>query len=118
MSSTSASTDPAVDAAPAEEIVLANCAYLLARACSSPQQVLDEEPMQLRSAIQGADPALAQVGHELTACWTAARAEPLIQVHARLFVGPFSILVSPYASFYLERDQRLMGEVSQAVAQA
>jgi len=36
---------------------------------------------------------------------------------ARLFLGPFELLVSPYASTYLEHDGRLMGEVSAFVAE-
>jgi len=36
---------------------------------------------------------------------------------ARLFLGPFELLVPPYASTYLEQDGRLMGEVSAFVAE-
>ena len=41
--------------------------------------------------------------------------EVLSLAYARLFLGPFEILASPYASFYLEPDQRPMGEISQQV---
>ncbi len=38
--------------------------------------------------------------------------------HARAFLGPFELLVAPWASFYLEREPQLMGAVSQHAAQA
>ena len=38
--------------------------------------------------------------------------------YASLFLGPFEILVPPYASMYLAPEQRLMGNVSLEVEQA
>ena len=42
--------------------------------------------------------------------------DALAAAYARLFLGPFEILASPYASFYLEPHQQIMGEVSRYVA--
>ena len=43
--------------------------------------------------------------------------EALSLAYAKLFLGPFEILAPPYASFYLEPDHRIMGYVSNQVAQ-
>jgi len=38
--------------------------------------------------------------------------------HAKLFLGPFEILVAPWASFYLEEEPQLMGSTSYYAARA
>ena len=44
--------------------------------------------------------------------------EAFAKSYARLFLGPFEVLVPPYASWFLETDQRMMGPVAQAAADA
>ena len=41
---------------------------------------------------------------------------PLKVDHARLFVGPFEMLASPYASLHLESGDRVEGEVTRCIA--
>ncbi len=126
MSSTSATSNPASAGQPLEpplesshEAARANLYHLLAKCFSSPLEMEPKNPAQLRSAVADLGPALQNPGHALAKAWEDALEdrEALALAYARLFLGPFEILASPYASFYLEPDQRLMGEVSQAVAQ-
>jgi putative dimethyl sulfoxide reductase chaperone len=114
MSTTSVTTEPTIDAP------TANLCYLLARAFAQPDSFTGEEPGLLREALAAANQDLDPEGPELAQQWEAALdADPnvLLRSYARLFLGPFEILAAPYASFYLDPEQRLMGEVSQAVAQ-
>ncbi len=126
MSSTSASSDPVPAGQPLEpqldsshEVVRANLYHLLAKCFSSPLEMEPQHPVQLRSAVADLGPVLQSPGRALAKAWEDALEDPeaMALAYARLFLGPFEILASPYASFYLEPDQRLMGEVSQAVAQ-
>jgi putative dimethyl sulfoxide reductase chaperone len=122
MSYTSASSDPAPAGQPLEsshEVARANLYHLLAKCFSSPLEMDPKNPAQLRSVMADLGPALQNPGHALAKAWEDAMEDrqALALAYARLFLGPFEILASPYASFYLEPDQRLMSEVSQAVAQ-
>lgn len=112
MSTTSVTTEPAVTTA---EV---NTCLLLARAFALPREFSDEDPELLRQAVSGLPAQLADSGRRLADAWEAARrdGQALDLAHARLFLGPFEILASPYASTYLEPEGRLMGEVSNRVA--
>ena len=57
-----------------------------------------------------------EVAGELEAALT--HPESLALAHANLFVGPFEMQVPPYASIYLDQEQRLMGPVSVEAAEA
>mgnify|MGYP006424379999 CR=1 FL=1 len=114
MSTTSETSEPPLDA-PA-----ANLCYLLGRAFEQPDAFSGDEPRLLREALEASGRALDPEGSDLADQWeTALDADPnaLLRDYARLFLGPFEILAAPYASFYLDPEQQLMGAVSQEVAQ-
>ena len=121
MSSTSASSDPA-SAQPAvdqaTETVNANLYLVLSRAFSSPAVMEQDDVTRFRQLTPDLPAALQEAALALADEWERGLTgrEELALAYARLFLGPFEILASPYASFYLEPDQRLMGEVSQSVA--
>jgi TorA maturation chaperone TorD len=75
---------------------------------------------QLRHLVPNLAPALQEPALVLAQAWEDAfdDHQALSLAYARLFLGPFEILASPYASTWLDPEQRLMGEVSQQVAQA
>lgn len=123
MSSTFVNTDPApVQPSPesSREITRANLYLVLSRAFSSPLGMGEELPEHLRLLIPELPAALQDESLHLAGAWEQALEdrEALSLAYARLFLGPFEILAPPYASFYLEPDQQLMGEVSQHVARA
>jgi TorA maturation chaperone TorD len=100
-------------------IAQANLYLLLAKAFSLPGGldsglVNDLEALipDLPASLQGSVEAFAGNWRQET-----GDAESLSLAFSRLFLGPFEILAPPYASFYLERDQQVMGEVSQWVAE-
>ena len=110
---TSVTTEPPPDAA------TANLGYLLARAFQQPDTFSGDEPRLLREALSASEKELEPEGTELGRQWEHALSEDrtlLMRDYARLFLGPFEILAAPYASFYLDPEKQLMGEVSQEVA--
>ncbi|MFQ5570339.1 MAG: molecular chaperone [Rhodothermales bacterium] len=102
------------------EVGRANLFHLLAKAFSSPLEMEEKYPDQLRQVALDLPVALQEAALALVRKWEEAFAdrEALSLAYARLFLGPFEIKSMPYASHYLEPDQRLMGEVSQYVARA
>ncbi len=54
-------------------------------------------------------------GHRLEAQDDDIDPDQLRLEHARLFIGPFSLLVPPYGSMYLEQEEHLMGKSTQDV---
>ena len=123
MSSTSVNTDPGpVELSPdsSGEIGKANLYLSLSRIFSSPLEMDRELPRQFLSLIPDLPTSVQDESLKLAQSWERAlenRTE-LTLAYARLFLGPFEVLASPYASFYIEPDQRLMGKVSQYVARA
>lgn len=113
MSTTSVTTKPQLDAP------TANLFLLLANAFKSPSEFTEDEPRLLRETLAASDLDLNAIGLELARQWqlvpTTDRTAAL-RDYARLFLGPFEIKAAPYASFYLDPEQRLMGTVSQEVA--
>lgn len=123
MSSTSETSSPTHcrrPSDPSDEIIWANVYLLLSKAFSLPRVMEQKHPEQLRQLVPDLPPVLLDSGRALAQAWEHALAdrETLSLAYARLFLGPFEILSPPYASFYLETDQRLMGEVSRYVAAA
>jgi TorA maturation chaperone TorD len=100
------------------EEVRANLYYLLGRVFSSPLVMKESDPQALRTIIPSRPAALQGAALKLAEAWERALEdrEALSLAYARHFLGPFEILSPPYASSYLEPDQRLMGKVSQQVA--
>lgn len=121
MSSTSGSIK--IDARPEQpreaDAALGALGGVLSRALWTPREMTGEEPASLRAIPTGAlGPAGAAVAH-LADEWEAALTDrtAMSVAYARLFLGPFEILAPPYASFYLEPDQRIMGQVTNTVAE-
>ncbi len=88
----------------------ANVFYVLARVLEPPL-TWDEELPDLVAGSLGTELS-AQVTEMLGDRESAAIA------HAKLFLGPFEILVAPWGSFYLEDEPRLMGPTSHYAARA
>ena len=121
MSSTSVNSNPTLfphSLESSREIAKANLYLLLSRAFSPPLEMDEKFPEQLRLVIPELPTALQDESLLRAVAWERAlgNREALSLAYARLFLGPFEILAPPYASFYIEPDQRLMGEVSQYVA--
>jgi len=97
----------------------ANAWFALARAFGPPSGWPQDLPDLLRAAFA---PLGAEAARAAETCATAieACADPLAmaRAHAALFVGPFSVAAPPWASFYLDPEQRLMGPVAGAAAEA
>ena len=102
-----------------EEVVKANLFLVLAKAFSTPLEMKKEHADQLRTTVSHIANNLQEEGCALAQACEDALEDPeaLSLAYARLFLGPFEILASPYASVYLDPEQRLMGPVSQAVAE-
>jgi len=102
------------------DAVRANLWWLLSRAFCCPRDMDGSEPGRLMALSEQLMPQLRSRATRLAEQWQAglADAQPMLLAYARLFLGPFEILAPPYASFYLEPDQRLMGPISVSVAEA
>jgi len=116
MCSTSATTESDVDRV--AETARANLYLVLSRAFSSPVTMGPQDPAGLRLVTPDLSGRLQETARPLADAWEHGllHEEALALAYARLFLGPFEILASPYASFYLQPDQQLMGPVSQSVA--
>jgi TorA maturation chaperone TorD len=123
MSSISATTDPSAARPAADcatETAKANLYLVLSRAFSSPVVMEPNDPARLRQVTPELPRTLQEAARSLADAWEHGliHRQELSLAYARLFLGPFEILASPYASFYLQPDQQLMGPVSQSVAEA
>ena len=98
----------------------ANLCLLLANAFSSPQQFRSEFLESYRELVFDLPPPLASSGLVMADEWEKAweDLDSVLLSYSRLFIGPFEIQAPPYASYYLEPDHRLMGDVSTWVAEA
>lgn len=102
-----------------EEATLATLSLALSRGLWTPRDMTGDTPEALRSLPDELLGAAGPAVNSLANAWDEAltdRAQLSISF-AKLFLGPFEILAPPYASFYLEPDQRLMGQVSNWVAE-
>ena len=123
MSYTSATTDPESTQAAFDhtrEAAKANLYLVLSRAFSSPLTMEPSDAARLRQVALELPDALQQAAGSMADAWERGleHRQELSLAYARLFLGPFKIIASPYASFYLQPDQQLMGPVSQFVAAA
>ncbi|NOG55926.1 MAG: hypothetical protein HND57_16630 [Planctomycetes bacterium] len=122
MSSTSGTTDSdrthSFDDAFSTEVGLANLFLLLSRGFSSPLSMTGTEPAQMQELGDSLEEPFHSAALAAAREWASGLddRESLALAYARLFLGPFEILAPPYASFYLEPDQRIMGRVSMEVA--
>jgi len=100
------------------ESVVASTFHVLARAFSSPLDMTAESIGVLKEVAGEYNPELRRSALTLAEYWKEALLdkEAFALSYSRLFLGPFKVLSPPYASVYLEGDQKLMGEVSMYVA--
>lgn len=96
-----------------------NIALVLARGFASPQEFSPEDPDLLEGLDLSPRPRLEQSRAPWLTAWREALDAPdaVLLAYSRLFLGPFEIQVSPYASHYLDPAHRLMGETSLWVAE-
>jgi len=96
----------------------ANLYLFLELAFSLPGEMKPEFPEQLAGLIPELPVALQEPVRTMAREWeeSSKDSEALALAYSRLFLGPFEIFASPYASFYLEPEQRVMGDISQWVA--
>jgi len=103
-----------------EAIQQASLFFSLARAMEQPGVWQEDLPSVIRDGLATGLAPLPSLGERLAV--EASRAlterEQISIEHARLFLGPFEIVVPPWASLYLEEDRRIMGAVSQQAARA
>ena len=125
MSSTFVSIDPTqhsqnLPSGLLHEVAYANLYQLLQRAFALPRTMEEKDPDEWQNVITAIAPALQEAGRAVGHTWKTALKDrqKLSLAYARLFLGPFEIQAPPYASFYLESDQMLMGNVSRFVARA
>lgn len=97
---------------------MANLYLVLSRAFSSPVVMEHDDPVRLQQITPELPGTLQEIAQTLAKEWEQGliHRQNLSLAYARLFLGPFEILASPYASFYLQADQQLMGPVNQYVA--
>ncbi len=100
------------------EYIRGELARMISLGLSSPLEMSGEEPETLRALAADAPVEWQAFINEMALEWERALKDRqrLSVAYARLFLGPFEILAVPYASFYLEPNQRLMGNVSIWVA--
>jgi len=102
-----------------KEFIRGELARIVSIGLSSPLEMTGEEPKALRALATDAPVAWQSFINEMAREWERALKDRqrLSVAYARLFLGPFEILAIPYASFYLEPNQRLMGDISTWVAE-
>ena len=98
----------------------ANAWYALARTLTPPGEWQENLPDLVDSGLSGLPDPLPDLGSRLAGLIAdhLDSREPVAVAHARAFLGPFELLVAPWASFYLESEPQLMGAVSQYAARA
>lgn len=84
----------------------------LAACYMSPEQELGERLKAMADAAQTHDVGLQTLLAEMVEAFSRTAIEDLKVDHARLFVGPFSLLASPFGSVHLEEGEQLMGETT------
>ena len=107
-----------VNIEPASLALRSNAARVLAQVLGMPPIDVPESADLARRAAESFAGPLAEALRALADDLAKADADPqaLTVASTRLFVGPFEIAVSPYASWYLEPDRRMMGPVAERAA--
>ena len=98
----------------------ANARFALARILAPPREWEDSLPELVDTGLADLPEPLPELGGRLAGriADLGQDTEQVSLAHARAFLGPFEILVAPWASFYLEDEPKLMGPVSQYAARA
>jgi TorA maturation chaperone TorD len=99
-------------------IELADC-FRLFSACFYPPQdeyAINEDFLSdfchlLERLLPEARPLLTK----LQESFSQSTSDDLILEYARLFIGPFALIAPPYASVYIDKEKRLMGDSTMAV---
>jgi TorA maturation chaperone TorD len=97
----------------------ANAFFTLARAFDQPEAWPEGVADLLREhfAATDADTA-AQAAALAEAVEADADREAITRSYAALFIGPFTIAAAPWATYYLDPEQKLLGPVSEYAANA
>jgi len=109
-----------IDSGDAAAAARANACYALSRAFDRPDNWPRELGNLLADAFAPQGGTMAKLAREMGEGLSgeAARGNALSVAHAKLFLGPFEVLAAPWASFYLDPEQRLMGPFSRYAAEA
>jgi TorA maturation chaperone TorD len=93
------------------------CYRLLSACLYQPSAEWDEAQLfsNLKAALRVVAPAVAGQADIMAESFGDQGEAGLAVVHARLFVGPFTLGAPPYGSCYLEPEKRVMGETTAAV---
>ncbi len=111
MSSTFATSDPRRAAR------FSNGARALARVLAVPGDDLEDARVLCREAAGHGDDALAHGLNRLADLLLLSDRESVARSYARLFLGPFDVLVPPYASWFLDPERKMMGPVALRAAE-
>jgi putative dimethyl sulfoxide reductase chaperone len=89
----------------------ANAYHVLARALDRPSDWQQDFATTLVDAFEALGEDLVSPAREAAdlAVTGETGLEQVAVAHAKLFVGPFEIAAAPWATFYLDPEQRLMG---------
>lgn len=100
------------------EAAFANACLLLSRGFSTPLDMKQEDAERCAALAEHAPEPLAEAASALADAWQAALTdrEAVAVAYSKLFLGPFEVKAYPYASFYLEPEQQVMGSVTNYVA--
>ena len=101
---------------PDDAVQLANAFFALARAFDMPKRWQPGFCEVLRESFVTFGGELKHIASAIVD--DAGDVEALERAYARLFLGPFSVVAPPWASYYLEPQRQLLGEVSEYAAQA
>jgi TorA maturation chaperone TorD len=114
------STDTLPTAGEDQVVRRANAYHALVQALSPPGEWAPTLPQILSDGLMPLGGKLENLAEGLaTEAETAMNSrENLSVAYAQLFVGPFNIQAAPWASLYLDPEQRLMGQASQYAIQA
>jgi putative dimethyl sulfoxide reductase chaperone len=113
MSSTSVTSDP-------RAVARANAWHALAHVLRQPSRLEIGALDRFDVVFGDLSDVLGELASQVAMRWRESShdLEPLDVAYAKLFVGPFEVMASPYASTYLDPEQRLMGPVSRYVERA
>ncbi len=98
-------------------VIRANAYHALARALDRPSAWQPDFARTLVDAFGEGLGVPARAAADLAAA-AASDLEPVSVAHAKLFLGPFEIAAAPWATFYLDPEQRLMGPATRYAAEA
>lgn len=105
--------------APEDAAIRANAFFALARAFDLPAKWPENFGDLLRASFSATDARAADHAAALAdAVEAEADRESIMRAHSRLFLGPFTVSAPPWAAFYLDPEQKLLGPVSEYAARA